>query len=282
MKKYTCNNFGECEQADSFDSFELDTHEDRCPKCGRDDTLVEDINVNKIKIKPIMVSLAGALLIIGGLVYWYVGYSPTNNKKNIKKVDRNESKKPIKENNVTKFDSNIFIAKNNYKKGKAYFFNKDYKKAVKYFEKMTAKHTNAQYFLGLSYIKLNKYQKAEHWLKLSADANKSDAQYALGVFYFENENYQEGERYLTLAATTQNVDAQFDLGVLYRKQGLEKKAEKWLRKSANNGKVEALYALALLYIENYGNKKEGKKWLEKASALGHKEAKKMLEDLNSL
>ena len=279
MKKYTCNNFSECEQADSFDSFELGTHEDRCPKCGRDDTLVEDINVNKRKINPIMVSLAGAFLLIGGLVYWYIGYVSPNNKKS---VDKNESKKLIKENNVTKFDSNIFITKDNYKKGKEYFSNKNYQKAVDHFEKLTVKHTNAQYFLGLSYIKLKNYKKAEKWLKLSADANKSDAQYALGVFYFENENYKEGEMYLTLAANTQNVDAQFDLGLFYREQGSEKKAEEWLRKSADNGKVEAFYVLALLYIRNYGNKKEGKKWLEKASALGHKEAKKMLKDLNSL
>ena len=80
-RKYTCENFGECDQADSFEPFELDEHEEKkCPKCGRDDTLVEEEQsgirtggnnpfINKLKT-PLVAGIIGGVALLGGGAYY--------------------------------------------------------------------------------------------------------------------------------------------------------------------------------------------------------------------
>lgn len=74
-KNYSCKNYDDCEYADNFEIFELDEHELKCPKCGREDTLDEQ---NSPKLNPLLnifknslvIGIIGGIVLLGGGVYY--------------------------------------------------------------------------------------------------------------------------------------------------------------------------------------------------------------------
>jgi type IV secretory pathway VirB10-like protein len=76
-KNYSCSNHDLCEHADNFEIFELDEHELKCPKCGRDDTLEEESSsrassdsiINKLK-NPLVAGIIGGIGLLGGGAFY--------------------------------------------------------------------------------------------------------------------------------------------------------------------------------------------------------------------
>jgi len=109
--KYICENFGDCEQADSFESFELEEHEEKCPKCGRDDTLKEENSIprptpflDKLKT-PLVTGVISGVSLLGGAAYYCLSgygicFSDTNSTEEMV-LKENETKVMPKEINST-------------------------------------------------------------------------------------------------------------------------------------------------------------------------------------
>lgn len=126
-KNYTCNNFGDCDYADEFETFELDEHELKCPKCGRDNTLEEETSngdrgnslLNKLK-NPLVAGIIGGIGLLGGGGYYYSTIPDTPKEKVIEdnksvpqvqsKEEPIEEKKPIKDSELEDKNRDIQIA----------------------------------------------------------------------------------------------------------------------------------------------------------------------------
>lgn len=68
-----------------------------------------------------------------------------------------------------------------------------------------------------------------------------------------------------------------------QKDAAEKKLIEWQKQRAQSGSDNAQYELGVRYLTGKGveqNDAEAKKWLQKAAAQGHSQAKRKLEELN--
>jgi len=140
--------------------------------------------------------------------------------------------------------------------GNAYYDNKDYEKAFKYFKLSADKgHVRAQCNLASLYY--NGYgceknlQLAFNYYKLLAELNDDCSQFNLAHMYFNGEacekNLKEGLRYYKLSAEQGNISSLYTLGQIYDEgSGVKKnmkEALKYYRFAAEKGCVLAMGVL---------------------------------------
>ena len=127
--------------------------------------------------------------------------------------------------------------------------------------------------------------KALELLGAAAQAKNPSAQYALGerAYKAEPANYQDAFAWFSNAAEGGLAQAQYMTGfMLTQGQGTERSvplAIEFFKKAANQNDTAAQYVLGQIYWKGLGvpkDKKEGRAWLEKASAGGNLAARELL------
>ena len=127
--------------------------------------------------------------------------------------------------------------------------------------------------------------KALELLGAAAQAKNPSAQYALGerAYKAEPANYQDAFAWFSNAAEGGLAQAQYMTGfMLMQGQGTERSvplAIEFFKKAANQNDTAAQYVLGQIYWKGLGvpkDKKEGRAWLEKASAGGNLAARELL------
>ena len=191
---------------------------------------------------------------------WYQKAANQGNedaKKNLASLQKKNvgGKNAVEQSSVSQTES----ADECYKKGKEYFDKKDYKHAIKWYQKAANQgHAIAQVNLGTMYINgygiERDYSKAIEWYQKAADQGYATAQHNLGSIY--------------------------RIGY-----GVEKdyaKAFEWYHKAANQGLADAQNALGFMYANGLGIEKDYEKaveWYQKAANQEHALAKENLAEL---
>jgi hypothetical protein len=178
-------------------------------------------------------------------------------------------------------------------KGRKAAQNKDYKEAIKWFEKSVEQgDILGQTYLGFMYYQglgvSQDYNQAAEWFAKAAEGNEPIGQNYLGLLYEQGigglgKNY-ENAAYWYLQAANQNLaPAQFNLAYMYeRGLGVEKnykQARQWYEKAAEKQHTMAQLYLGSMYEHGLGiakNNKEAIKWYQKAALQGNKNAQDAL------
>lgn len=179
--------------------------------------------------------------------------------------------------------------------GRALFLANKAEEALDWFGKAAEKgHLDAQTMLGLSHLLgasgSRNPEKALTWLRLAAERGYPKAEGLLGLTLITNEavrNTDEGLRWVRKAAADGDPVGQSLLGefLFFGKFGLETNETEgaiWYRKAAEHGEANAQYALARILAQNMGGTKvpvQSHFWLGLAAGQGHREAKKVLEQI---
>ena len=173
---------------------------------------IGDINGNVDRFG-IIAGILGLFITIGLAISGWLGY--TKAKTESKEVAKEESEKVTKDwiNNeankqlnemITKLEDDakekiaeaVQNAKDEIKQqskaeelfmqGNSHYYNKEYKKAEKYYlEAIKAGNNNALNYLGVLYKEQEEYEKAEEYYKKAIDAGNNDALNSLSWMYFE-------------------------------------------------------------------------------------------------
>ena len=169
---------------------------------------------------------------------------------------------------------------------------KDYEKAVEYYEKAAElENAAAQNNLGLCYENghgvLQDYKEAVKWYRKAAEQGNTVAQYNLGHCYANGigvpRDHKEAVKWYRKAAEQGDTAAQNNLGGCYANgRGVPqdyKEAVKWYRKAAEQGDADAWYKLGVCYAHGCGvpqDYEEAVKWYRKAAEQGDADAQNNL------
>ena len=179
--------------------------------------------------------------------------------------------------------------------GVAYYNQKNYTEAVKYFSQAAEQgHAEAQCSLGLCYYNgygvPQDYNKAVEWFRKAAEQGNAMAQSNLGVCYSKGygvlEDDSKAVELFRKAAEQGNAYAQSNLGVCYcYGDGITKdytKAVEWFSKAAEQGDADAQCYLGYCYEKGYGVPQDYNKaveWYRKAARQGETTAQNNLRVL---
>ena len=171
-----------------------------------------------------------------------------------------------------------------YNQGVAYYNQKNYTEAVKYFSQAAEQgHASAQNDLGVCYDAgygvPEDDSKAVEWYRKAAEQGYAEAQNSLGLCYYNGDgvtkDYTKAVEWFRKAAEQGNARAQYNLGLCYRNgYGVPKddsKAVEWDRKAAEQGNAWAQYNLGVCYYNGDGVTKDYTKaveWCRKAAEQG--------------
>ena len=174
----------------------------------------------------------------------------------------------------------------------AYYLEKDYSEALKWYEKAAELNDSvAQFYLGYMYYKgkgvTQDYGKALEWCQKAATQDDDEAQCLLGDIYYNgegvNQDYKEAAKWYEKAASKDNRVAQFYLGEMYfNGKGLErdyKKAFKFCKNTEDY--VDSLYKLGYMYEHGEGTEQDYDKAFDmysKAAELGDEESIEWLKN----
>jgi len=132
-----------------------------------------------------------------------------------------------------RFDSDSLLNLLSSSLASAYSTNKDYEKALVFYDKMLRQDTTDVYIhyqIGNIYEKMEKYRRAveEYNKLLKRDPNYTQAYVQLGVLYYEKfKDYEKAKKYLTLAnekelsaygSSASSVDVHYYLGMIAVKE----------------------------------------------------------------
>ncbi len=179
-----------------------------------------------------------------------------------------------------------------YKKGFSFYTQKDYAKAVEWFQKAADQgNADAQDWLGVCYYNgrgvQQDYKQAVEWYQKAANQGDAAAQNRLGVCY-ENghgvqKDYDKAVEWYRKAANQGNASAQYNLGTCYENgHGVQqdyKQAVEWYRKAANQGNASAQINLGACYYNGRGvqqDYKQAVEWYRKAAKQGNASAQNWL------
>lgn len=177
----------------------------------------------------------------------------------------------------------------------------DYSKAKESFEKAAQMgEANGYLHLGLMYVHGQgvkpDIKKAIQHFQDAANLGSSEAYYNIGYAYLVDES-QRNERlaieYFQKAEERGSLEAEVELAIIYINRYLKEKNKKdaemaafWCRKGLEHDKpiAGALYVAGICYKEGIGMKKDAKiakEYLNAAAKMNHKDAKKLLDDMES-
>ncbi len=162
-------------------------------------------------------------------------------------------------------------------------------------EKATKGNVEAQYQLGLRYLKGKNIQQnpiaqdhalAISWLEKSASNGSEDAQYLLGSCY-ENgvaveRNLTKAVQYYERSARAANRYAQYALAEFWAYSKKYEQAAPWYTKSARQEYAPAQFALGKCYLDGNGFPKDvgtGWDWIYRAARKKHKPALEFLKTM---
>ena|GEM_PF-3894354 len=148
-----------------------------------------------------------------------------NEEKNIQILER---KTPLNDYILTKLRESKKESESNGKQlnelGCRYYHEKNYKKAIQYFEQaIQAGNSDALVNIGIMYYKgdgvKRDYKKAMQYYELSAQAGNSNALVNIGIIYHNGagvkQDYEKAMQYYELSAQTGNINALNNLGFMY-------------------------------------------------------------------
>lgn len=176
--------------------------------------------------------------------------------------------------------------------GDRYYFEKNYKMAIKEYEQCARMgHSGCQRMLGSFYNNGLGVEKDSHrarkFYEESAQQNNPEAMYSLGLMYANGKNIKKdmakAHELFLKSANLGYPEAQFNLAVLYYNGMAVKKdksiALKWFKKAADKNIPKALYAVGQCHEFGFGtpkNMSKAKEYYKKAAELGDKDAIKKL------
>ena len=164
----------------------------------------------------------------------------------------------------------------------------NYEDAVYLLESAAKQGDNkAQYYLGMSYYKLNNMKESIYWLSKSASTNNSFAQYQMALFYFDGNgverDYTKAFDIFSRLIHQNHKGIAYYLGQCYLKGlGTEKnyvEAVRLLKIADNEGNVQAAYDLGCCYYDGHGvnqNYVEAIKYFTKSAKANDKNSWYML------
>ena len=171
-----------------------------------------------------------------------------------------------------------------YRKGLSFYEQRDYTKAVEWFQKAAEQgHAIAQCYLGVCYERgrgvQQDYTKAVEWFQKAAEQGDAAAQFNLGVCYYYGrgvqQDYTKAVEWYKKAAEQGDAGAQCNLGVCYENgHGVQQdytKAVEWYKKAANQGHAIAQCNLGVCYERGHGVQQDYTKaveWYKKAANQG--------------
>ncbi len=135
------------------------------------------------------------------------------------------------------------------------------------------------------------YPAAVRLLEPLARGGDAQAQLQLAQLYYHGHGVRESDaeavRWLERAARQGLADAQFQLGNMYAyglaplpaEQDGARLAAQWYFEAARQGHAEAQYSLGILFLTGSGvlpSPEEARKWIERAAAQGHADARRYL------
>lgn len=138
------------------------------------------------------------------------------------------------------------------------------------------------------------YPTAVRLLEPLAQAGNATAQTRLGLLYYHGHGVRESDaaalKWFERAARQGLAEAQFQLGNMYAyglavlppEQDPNRLAAQWYFEAALQGHAEAQYSLGILFLTGSGvevSQTEARKWIGRAAALGHADAKAYLDAL---
>ena len=147
-----------------------------------------------------------------------------------------------------------------YDLGMSSFYAKNYSEAIAYLykaSKIAPKEPKIWNALGITYMEVGEYKKAEEAFKraLESDPSFTEARMNLGVLYRKMKNYREAVRYLEEAVSDETFDkkhlAFFHLAKVYKEMGEKESYIKNLRKATayNPLFLEAQLELGSAYMD---------------------------------
>lgn len=149
---------------------------------------------------------------------------------------------------------------------------------------------------ALRALEAGRHQQGIQMLTPLANGGNTLAQYRLGMLYYHGQGVSEDEKmaiyWWKKAAEQGNVESMFQLGSAYLfgtqtakfVPDPDREAAIWYFQAASAGHAEAQYHLGLLFLAGKGvveNRQESSRWMQKAAAQGHPEAKKALPKIDA-
>lgn len=141
-----------------------------------------------------------------------------------------------------------------------------------------------QYHYGRALNKMGTFEKAEKWIRKSANQGYAPAQFSLGLMYKYGEgvaqNSKEELSWIHKAAEQGFASAQYQLGTQYYNGdgGVSQdyaKALEWFRKSAEQGEEDSQFQLGNMYRQGLGVRQDYHQaldWIGQSAAQGLDEA----------
>lgn len=141
------------------------------------------------------------------------------------------------------------------------------------------------------------FRRAAALLAPLAERGDPLAQLKLGMLYYMGKGVPENEKtaltWLKRSADQGQIEAMFQLGNLYAfgehagqlSPEPDREAALWYFHAASRGHAEAQHTLGLMFLAGKGvaeNSGEGIRWIRRAAANGHREAKRFISSLDSL
>lgn len=145
---------------------------------------------------------------------------------------------------------------------------------------------------ALDALKRQDYAAAAQLLEPLARAGQAQAQLRLGSLYYHGHGVQESNelalQWYERAARQGLAEAQFHVGNMYAyghapvapDQDPNRLAAQWYFEAASQNHPEAQYSLGILFLTGSGvlqSDAEARKWIERAAAGGHADAKRFLQ-----
>ena len=209
------------------------------------------------------------------------------------KIEFSQSLSELKNKFSTNSDGSN-TGKKYYKKAKKYYKKKDYYNAYKWAKKSAELGYKGGYFgVGLAYelgkgVEDKNKKEAIVWYRKAAEKGHVRAQVKVAsLVRFDDPD--EAVKWLKEAADNGNTSAMNNIGYMWAKGqmstfGNNKKAYEWYMKSAKLGNKSGQYNIcrALYYGKGVTqNKKEARKWCQRAVDQGYKKALNLLEKTKS-
>ncbi|MDO5088496.1 MAG: hypothetical protein Q4D53_01810 [Leptotrichiaceae bacterium] len=144
-----------------------------------------------------------------------------------------------------------------------YEYDREYKKAEKYYRKAARHDKRAYYEIALMYYyNINMEKGIEKLEEAYKKYGITDAAKMLGHIAHEKNNTVEAEKWYIKSSEGGDVESEYYLGDLYERKGELAEAKTWYLKAAEKGDAVSMYRLIYIYFLK-GNTDKMSEWKEK-------------------